>query len=421
MKNIVFALFTSLCAMGVQAQGAAPSPGGFAVTVASLNMGWWMSQQQNAQVLEQCNQPSRQWCDTRYADTWPRVNGQPVCEATSAGLAPCNAFAVYDSGIGSRATATTAPLQVPTAAWFTARQRAMNSTLRRLDADVYALQEISGVAGAREAFGNLAGQFQFCESDAVPADKPQAQKLVFAWRSSIQGACKTDTSIAVDDEPGQDGVVRKVRPALVATLQVGGKPMNLVNLHLKSGCASPAGDGFYTYQGDYLDSERNACKTLRRQVPPLEALMKSLSANGGHAVVLGDFNRKLDMELNFRAGHARAVGGRCGIPLQRSERSNNVAGIANPADQVCLMWPEINDDPNTGPGTSNYTLLRQAPRKEGEHCSRNHGLDHITVSAPLRDALRFVPQVEEIDLATFGQDKQPASDHCPLRATLKFK
>jgi endonuclease/exonuclease/phosphatase family metal-dependent hydrolase len=420
MKNIVskFLLASALCAASAVALAqSAPA----SLSVASFNMGWWMSQAQNAQVLEQCNQPTRQWCDGRYADTWPRVNGQPVCEPTSPGLAPCNAFAVYDSGIGSRNTSTTAPLQVPTAAFFPARLRAMTATLRRVDADVIALQEISGVQAAREALGNLASQYQFCESDAVPADKPQAQKLVFAWRSNIQGNCKTEASIAVDDEPSSDGTVRKVRPALVATLTVNGKPTSFVNLHLKSGCASPAGDGFYTYQGDYLDSDRPACKTLRRQVPLLETLMKSIAANGAQAVVMGDFNRKLDMEMNFRAGHARAVAGRCGVPLKREERSNNVPGIATPADAVCLMWPEINDDPNSGPGTSNYTLLRQYPRKQDDHCARNHGLDHITISAGLRNALLFVPQVEEVDMATFGQNKEQASDHCPLRTTLKFK
>ncbi len=418
MKKILIAMAAAVATVGLISTASAQS----ALTVASFNMGWWMSQAQNAQVLEQCAQPTRQWCDTRYADSWPRVNGQPVCEPTTPGLAPCNAFAVYDSGLSSRATATTAPLQVPTAAFFAARQRAMLATLRRVDADVFALQEISGVAAAREALGNLANQYQFCESEVA---SPQAQKLVFAWRANIQGACKTDMNIAVDDEPDSQGTVRKVRPALVATLQVAGKPMHFVNLHLKSGCASPAGDGFYTYQGDYLDSDRPACKTLRRQVPVLEGLMKSLAANGGQAVVLGDFNRKLDMEMNFRAGHARAVPGnpavRCGLPLKREERSNNPPGIATPADTVCLMWPEINDDPNTGPGTTNYTLLRRYAQRDGERCARNDGLDHITVSAGLRNALVFVPQVEEVDMATFGQHKEAASDHCPLRTTLKFK
>ena len=411
MKKSVTALALSF---GLISAGAAQS----ALSVASFNMGWWMSQAQNAQVLEQCSQPSRQWCDTRFADTWPRVNGQPTCEATAPGIAPCNAFAVYDSGLGSRATATTAPLQVPTAAFFASRQRAMASTLRRLDADVLALQEISGVQAAREALGNLANQYQFCESESPT---PMAQKLVFAWRANILGSCKTDFGIAVDDEPGADGVVRKLRPSLVATLSVNGKPISFVNLHLKSGCASPAGDGIYTYQGDYLDSDRPACKTLRRQTPALETMMKSLSANGALAVVLGDFNRKLDMELNFRAGHPRAVDGRCGVPLKRDEKPVSAAGIATPADKVCLMWPEINDDPNTGPGTTNYTLLRQFARKEGEHCARNHGLDHITVSQGLRQALVFVPQVEEVDMATFGQNKEQASDHCPLRTVLKFR
>ncbi len=407
------ALLPALC--GAQPMGqTGGQTGPLALTVASFNMGWWATSAQNSALLAQCNAPSRQWCDSRYADTWPRdADGRAVCQATTPGLPPCNAFAVFDTGMGSSRTATSAPLQVPTASFFNARQRAMQATLRRLDADVIALQEVSGVAAAKEALGNLAGQYGFCETEGPD----QAQKLVFAWRKPISGTCTTDSSLAIDDEPGKDGVIRKLRPALIAQLEVGGKSLRFVNLHLKSGCASPAGDGVYSFNGDYLDSERAACKSLRRQLAPLEVLMKSASANNGWAVVLGDFNRKIDLESNFQAGHGRPPSGqRCATPLPRGVAQNNPSGLPNDTDTVCLMWPELNDA-----GSPAYTILRKHPRAEGQRCARNEGLDHLTLSEGLKNALRFVPNSEEVDLATFGQTRSPASDHCPLKATLKFK
>ncbi len=412
--------FVSLALCASSASGQTNLVGAPQITVASFNMGWWAVQAQNTELVQQCNAPSRQWCDTRFADTWPRgADGVAKCEPTSPGLPPCNAFAIFDVSNGSSRTATSAPLQVPTAAYFSARQRAMQATMRRVDADVFALQEISGVPAAREALGSLANQFSFCESDSVPADRPQAQKLVFAWRNPISGSCTTDSSIAVEDEPGADGITRRVRPALVAKLSVGGKAITFINLHLKSGCASPAGDGVYTFSGDYLDSDRPACKTLRRQVAPLETLMKSTAANGGLAMVLGDFNRKIDLETNFRAGHGRPPEGqRCATPLKRGEVQNNPPGIATASDTVCLMWPELND--THSPATA-YTVLRRYARAEGHRCARNEGLDHLTISDALRSALRFAPNSEEVDLATFGQAKEAASDHCPLKATLKFR
>ena len=64
-----------------------------------------------------------------------------------------------------------------------------------------------------------------------------------------------------------------------------GKPINLLSVHLKSGCAYGRLDG---------EIERAQCKLLVRQRGILEEWIDTRARSGERFIVLGDFNRQLD-------------------------------------------------------------------------------------------------------------------------------
>ncbi len=137
---------------------------------------------------------------------------------------------------------------------------------RELDADVIALQEVDGVRAARQLFPRHS--FCFSKRSAV-------QNLGFAVRSGIPHACGADlTSLSLGDTVRR-GVELRLFPGSA-------REMRLLSVHLKSGCSR-----------DPLDSSRESCGQLARQVPELKRWMDMQSAAGLPFAVLGDFNRDL--------------------------------------------------------------------------------------------------------------------------------
>lgn len=352
------------------------------VNVASFNMGWWTSSGEFAQVLAHCSGPPRNWCD-------PRNGGK--CEPMPEGLPPCNAFTEYHPRRGAQA----APVFLPTAAYWAARREALEYTLRNVAPDVIGFQEISGEAAAREALGDVRDEFDYCASSDRPSGMPEVQRLVIAARKSMftKVSCETDQTLSVEDLPRNPG--HFTRPALVMELAgPRGQRWRIANVHLKSGCASPAGDSSFDFRGAYLDSAENPnCPVLRQQVPHLERLIEKRAETGVNFVLLGDFNRKLDLEMSPKAGTARPGGTGAGVP--------------DASTAVRLLWPEVNDK---DPATSELTLLYREARDGA--CAPNEGLDHIAISRALA-AQNSRVRAREVPLATFGAEFK-ASDHCPL-------
>ncbi len=354
------------------------------INVATFNVGWWISDPEFKQVVAQCSEPGRNWCD-------PRSDAQ--CRPISSGLPPCNAYAEYYS-FGENAV----PRAVfsPTFHYWDAKRLALEQTLRSVNPDLLGFQEISGEAAARAALGRSHDEYSYCSSKDRDAANPEAQRLVIAVRRNTftMTSCETDSTLAVEDIRNAGHFTR---PALIASLNgPSGQKIRIVNVHLKSGCASPAGDANFDFRGAYLDSTENTnCPTLRKQVAPLERLIERESTDGGHLILLGDFNRKLDLELNRKAGNAR-IGG------------SSAKGIPGDSEPVRLLWPEVNDG---DPMNSELTLLLREPRSIT--CASNEGLDHIAISRGLAAANRGT-RAREVELAKFAGRTFAASDHCPL-------
>lgn len=362
------------------------------LSIATFNAGWWTTSQEFTSMHSQCSDESRRWCSTR--------SSVASCKPTDKGIPPCSAYVQYDKNL---------PLFTPTLSFWDARREALRRTLARTAPDVLALQEVSSMEAARELFTPEIGkQFSFCESAHRDPANPEAQRLVIAARTDVVKitSCQTDQSLAVEDEFEKGHFTR---PALVAELATAkGVKWTVAVVHLKSGCASPAGNERYDFRGSYLDTqpkdlkasdrqnaERNsACLTLRKQVAPLERLIHRETAGGAYFVLLGDFNRKLHLELNSKSGMSRAD-------------SENARGIPADSDRVRLLWPEVNDG---DPTESLMTLVRREPRKQ--LCADNEGLDHIAFSGAFSEKNRNA-MGREVELAGFGYNFL-ASDHCPL-------
>jgi endonuclease/exonuclease/phosphatase family metal-dependent hydrolase len=140
---------------------------------------------------------------------------------------------------------------------------------RDLDADVVALQEVDGADAARLVFPD----YDFCFSGRIAV-----QNNGFAIRRGVPHACGPDlTDLSLADDVRR-GVELELYPGTRRAL-------HLLSVHLKSGCAR-----------DALDSSREACKELRRQVPILERWIDAQASGHKPFVVLGDFNRDLQHE-----------------------------------------------------------------------------------------------------------------------------
>ena len=354
---------------------------GNSFAIASFNLAFWTDKPTFSKMVEVCNAASRPWCDPRYDKT---------CKLSLPdGVPPCNAYTEYTNNLS---------LFSPTPAYWDAKRSALRATVARVNADVYALEEVSGISAAMEVIGSASDSYHFCESDLRDPAKPETQRLVIAARKTVfaQMRCRTDEALRVSDTDG-----RHTRPALIGELQTtNGKSLKVVVLHLKSSCASPIGDEKYSFTGDLLTSTTNTnCPTLRAQVAPLEQLIHREVTSGQNVIMLGDFNRKIHLELKKGAGSAR-------------EDNGTGTGIPLPSDRVRLLWPEVND---REPPESELHILDREPKSS--ECTGFDGLDHITVSSTLRQANQN-SRSEDVSMSNFGGNLFPASDHCPLRARL---
>ena len=229
----------------------------------------------------------------------------------------------------------------------------------RLNADVVAFQEVESLSAAARVFDPA--QYHLViearpAGDRFPCRGLEGRSLTrqavgFAIRKGIAFERAGDlTDLQLGDPNLRSGVDVTIRAP-------GRAPLRLLAVHLKSGCAS----------GDKAE----ACATLMRQIPILEAWIDARAKEATRFAVLGDFNRRL-------------------------ARSGDV------------IWTEIDD---ADPANADLSLAQGGT---GPKCDPRFSefIDHVVLDARAgRDLAGF----EEL---TYVSGDRP-SDHCPVVATLK--
>ncbi|NGM48450.1 endonuclease/exonuclease/phosphatase family protein [Caulobacter sp. 602-2] len=236
----------------------------------------------------------------------------------------------------------------------------MRAYAERLDADVVAFQEVESVKAAKRVFdpakydviveARPAGASFDCRG--MEGRTSTRQAVGFAIRKGVDYDRAVDlTELQLGDPNLRSGVDITVRAR-------GHAPLRLLAVHLKSGCAS--------------GQSGQACQTLSRQVPVLEAWIDQAAREGVRFAVLGDFNRRL-----ARAGDT--------------------------------IWADLDDG---DPANADLSL---AEGQTTPKCDPRYGefIDHVVLDArSARDLVGF----EEL---TYGGGETRPSDHCPIVALVR--
>lgn len=429
-------LATQWAAPAARAQSAAATgqvePGNNRpLRIASWNLGWHVSNEELPAWIAVCN---RRYLRNAATGIWEvseadgATVGWQVTERRAklqgvdlTRMPPC---AVYQDGRRQGVAVTPA-------AWARRNSQIQTIITTRLAADVYAFQEVSGVAAVRQALGSVANDYHVCSFDG----QYKVQRLAFAWKKSLGAAaepCQVVHDLSLPSLPIDD----QVRPGLTLGLRLQGRLIRFLTVHLKSACVSSLDRGLLDG-----DDPASPCSILHQQVAPLEAAFERLGAGAVPFVALGDFNRNLWHEEREVAG-SDAV---------RSDGTRNLKGPRAASVRTRNLWKEINDGE---PPDSRAVLLalrcegasaelceagkqRLLDRKEVRElgspelmgCRNPIGLDQAMVSESLA---RSVQSAQKLPIGRFGgtlaarppSHPEPAlavSDHCPTLITLTLK
>ena len=152
---------------------------------------------------------------------------------------------------------------------------------RSIGADIVALQEVEDAAAARRVFGD--------DYDYYFSDRPRtAQRVGFAVGKTVE--------VLEASQYAPLGVAGS-RYGLELLIRRNGRQMRFLNVHLKSGC-----------HGELLPHRSRPCQVLERQIEALERYVDARAREPAPFVILGDFNRRLNLEAaNRTAGLMQAV------------------------------------------------------------------------------------------------------------------
>lgn len=396
--------------------------------VATWNLGWHVSKAELPQWIAQCDKSFAKNSQTGVWEVvapqtagarvgWTIDESRPSLEGVDLTvMPPCG---VYRSP--SRAGIAVTP-----SAWAKRNEQIAKVLREGVKADVIAFQEVSGVAAVREALGTAAADYEICSFTGY-----KVQRLAFAWRKSLGTStepCRDIRELSLPQLPVKD----QVRPGFTLTLQIDGKRVRFMTMHLKSSCVSPLDRG----QLDSNAGPRDPCPVLQQQVAPLEAAIEDLPKGVDHVIVLGDFNRNLGHEAAKVKGAepVRSDGtGNLAAPRPASVLTRNLLMEANdgqPASsRLTLLQPVCKGSAEVSAAceASKSRLLSSEERRalsdrSGLGCRNPVGLDHVLVSSGLERAVMSAAKVPLGNLGRSLSARPPEypepllalSDHCPL-------
>ncbi|MGH8135009.1 MAG: endonuclease/exonuclease/phosphatase family protein [Steroidobacteraceae bacterium] len=195
---------------------------------------------------------------------------------------------------------------IPKGRWSAKDLARLRDFAATADLDVIALQETDG----REVAKRIWPDYVFCFTT-----RHNVQNVGFAVRRGIPHRCDRDyRTLGLDDY---------VRRGADLTLYPGtSRAIRLLSVHLKSACNS-----------EPLNDSHDACRQLQRQVPILEDWIDRRARADNAFAVLGDFNRRFDLER---------------------ETAHDAQG------RIVALWPEIDDGDPPGATLVNPGALHGA-------------------------------------------------------------
>lgn len=245
---------------------------------------------------------------------------------------------------------------------------ALAEVARRIPADVVALQEVDGPEAAATVFRD-GWQLACFTSRAHP------QKVGFAVRAGVPFSCNPELKELDIDGASRSGADITLYPGTP-------RAVRLLAVHLKSGC----------FIGSLADAAPSTpCGALRKQIPVLERWVDARAAENARFAVLGDFNRRLELDAGLAAGSDEA----------RPEALFQALSDGQPKDAVLLR------------ATAGQAHVRCSPLDRHPPAA----IDNILVSRSLA-ALGHVAYTRlTFDGATAARHK--FSDHCPAVLTIQ--
>lgn len=393
------------------------------ITIATWNLGWHMSRAEAKAWIADCSQPfalnqtSGLWEPSTTGETKPgwqlRWGRDANIKWDIAKKAPCD---VYQSNFRI--------VPVTEAAYQKRGQQIGDFITTNINPDVIAFQEVSGEIAVREILPNDGADYEICSFDTF-----KVQRLAIAWKKSLGtgSECETEKPLSLPDID----TTNQVRPGLSLKLQVDGKPLRFMTVHLKSACVSPLEN-----RGK-LDGDADACSILQQQVRPLEAWLE-FQSTGVPIVLMGDFNRNLAHEKNTIVKSAiRADGSDPASPLPMNVRVRSLYGEINdgaPTDSALLHLDPacpinavaIQTCKRAERELLDQDALKPLTRADSLGCRNPIGLDQMLISK----SLATVNGASKMAIGRLGGTRPPGdghpdpllavSDHCPLKATLQF-
>ena len=165
---------------------------------------------------------------------------------------------------------------------------AMRTYVKRVDADIFALQEVASESAVRLLFPTDEWQVFFSpRQDSKPyicrgsGRESTQQKTAYAVKKSIQVNSFSAISELALNSPG-------LRYGLEMNVDTDLGPITLLNVHMKSGC----------FVDNYSRSDSTACKVLAQQAPILDIWIEQKEQDNTPYLVLGDFNHLLTAPYN---------------------------------------------------------------------------------------------------------------------------
>jgi len=227
-------------------------------------------------------------------------------------------------------------------------------TIDAVGADVWLLQEIENEAALARVFDPEEWTFHVeARADTGPGpecrgrddgSRLQMQRTAIVVRNDIEHSRGPD--LAALDVDGRG----RLRHGVTVTIEVDGDVLDLLSVHLKSGC--------------FFGDTRDACTTLFRQVPVLEAWIDERSEAGRAVLVGGDFNRRLE-----GAGDAVWRDLADGDPAALGIAGEGIGPECDPRYRQFIDFLVMNEDASASvdPGSFNETTYGDGARPS-DHC-----------------------------------------------------